>query len=136
MRCFGHGYCNVLGTETEKDYQNQYSNDLSQAVQPVNVCLNCQLQSEPISRYKPGTGATRLVSARTESRSECTDKPANLGDKTMETEPTIELLHPEEYYEHQQWYQVNYCSVCGIDTGVGGPDCCDFCGEQDDYFYD
>jgi len=54
----------------------------------------------------------------------------------METEPTIELLHPEEYYEHQQWYQVNYCSVCGIDTGVGGPDCCDFCGEQDDYFYD
>ena len=58
------------------------------------------------------------------------------GDKTMETEPTIELLHPEEYYEHQQWYQVNYCSVCGIDTGVGGPDCCDFCGEQDDYFYD
>ena len=54
----------------------------------------------------------------------------------METQPTIELLHPEEYYEHQQWYQVNYCSVCGVDTGVNGPDCCDFCDEADDHYYE
>jgi len=36
--------------------------------------------------------------------------------------------------EAESWYQVTYCDCCGIPTGVNGPETCEVCGDDSDYF--